>query len=174
MNINDDVEVLILTRSLRVTSSDLRVTSSSRARWFFSSMILILSLRCSCSRSLASDCSLSTVDDRRLLCSSFSFSRCRAYIPHTTSHTHTHTHTRPRVTHDISVSSCLFSKLAINNLTTLCHKQLDSKLYRKFFRLDHQINNTNKDIVFVYHRAQTRQAWRSLVEMAMSIRQATW
>ena len=95
------------------------------------------------------------------------------HTTHNVTHTHTHTHTRPRVTHDISVSSCLFSKLAINNLTTLCHKQLDSKLYRKFFRLDHQINNTNKDIVFVYHRAQTRQAWRSLVEMAMSIRQAT-
>lgn len=39
----------------------------------------ILSLRCSWSLSLDSDRSLSTVSDRRLLCSSFIFSRCRAY-----------------------------------------------------------------------------------------------
>lgn len=39
----------------------------------------ILSFRWSCSLSLDSDRSLSTVSDRRLLCSSFIFSRCRAY-----------------------------------------------------------------------------------------------
>ena len=68
----------LLTLSSLVTSSDLRTMSSSRARWFFSSRILILSLRCNWRRSLASDCSLSTVDDSRVLCSSFNFSRCRA------------------------------------------------------------------------------------------------
>lgn len=44
----------------------------------FSSRADILSLRWSCSLSLDSERSLSTVSDRRLLCSSFIFSLCRA------------------------------------------------------------------------------------------------
>lgn len=60
--------------SLFVTSDHISVlfTLSSRAD--------ILSLRWSWSLSLDSDRSLSTVSDRRLLCSSFIFSRCRAFI----------------------------------------------------------------------------------------------
>lgn len=45
----------------------------------FSSRAAILSFRCSCSLSLDSDSSLSTVSDRRLLCSSFMRSRCLAW-----------------------------------------------------------------------------------------------
>lgn len=44
----------------------------------FSSRAAILSFRCSCSLSLDSDSSLSTVSERRLLCSSFMRSRCLA------------------------------------------------------------------------------------------------
>lgn len=67
------------TRSARVASRALRTTSSSSVRWFFSSRTLIRSFRWSCNLSLASDCNLSTVDDKRTLCSSLSFSRCRAW-----------------------------------------------------------------------------------------------
>lgn len=52
----------------------------------FSSRADILSLRWSCSLSLDSERSLSTVSDRRLLCSSFIFSLCRACMKKRTSH----------------------------------------------------------------------------------------
>lgn len=59
----------------------------------FSSRAAILSFRCSCSRSLDSVRSRSTVSERRLLCSSFIFSLCRACS--------NQTHTSQRVTKDL-------------------------------------------------------------------------
>lgn len=69
------------------SKSDFRTRSSSWTSWFFSSRTLILSLRWIWRRSFDSNSSLSTVAERRALCSSSIFSRWRAFSEkNTTTH----------------------------------------------------------------------------------------